>query len=96
MHPITIELGGKIRPVVHNEGDAALLRDRQQDAGSTTDRRIVNVLQAQLQARDIAAGERLFELLRKGVRVERGRRDQIKPGRRPRFVAASNVQSFPW
>ena len=57
--------------------------------------RVVDVLQAQLQARDIAAGERLFELLGKVVRVERGRRDQVKPGRRPRLVAASNVQSFP-
>jgi hypothetical protein len=95
MHPVAIELGGKIRPVIHDEGDAALLRDRQQDAGGATDRRIVDVLEAQLQARDIAAGERLFELPRKVVGVEGGRRDQIKPGRRPRFVAASNVQSFP-
>jgi len=95
MHPVALELGGKIRPVIHDEGDAALLRDRQQDAGGATDRRIVDVLEAQLQARDIAAGERLFEVLRKVVRVEGGRRDQIKPGRRPRFVAASNVQSFP-
>jgi len=95
MHPVAIELGGKIRPVIHDEGDAALLRDRQQDAAGATNRRIVDVLEAQLQARDIAAGERLFEVLRKVVRVEGGRRDQIKPGRRPRFVAASNVQSFP-
>jgi hypothetical protein len=95
MHPVAIELGRKIRPVVHDEGDAALLRDRQQDAGGMTDRRIVDILEAQLQARDIAAGERLVKVLRKVVGVEGGRRDQIKPGRRPRIVAASNVQSFP-
>jgi hypothetical protein len=95
MHPVAIELGRKIRPVVHDEGDTALLRDRQEDAGGTTDRRIVDILEAQLQARDIAAGERLVKVLRKVVGVEGGRRDQIKPGRRPRIVAASNVQSFP-
>jgi hypothetical protein len=95
MDPITIELGGQIRPVVHDEGDPALLRDRLQDAGGAANGRIIDVLEAQLQARDIAAGERLFELLGKVVRVERGRRDQIKPSRRPRLVAASNVQSFP-
>jgi hypothetical protein len=95
MHPVAIEFGRKIRPVVHDEGDAAFLRDRQQDVGGTTDRRIVDILEAQLQARDIAAGERLLKVLRKVVGVEGGRRDQIKPGRRPRIVAASNVQSFP-
>jgi hypothetical protein len=96
MHPVAIELGGKIRPVVHDEGDAVLLCDRQQDPGGAADRRIVDVLKAQLQTRDIAAGERLFKVLGKLVRVERRRRDQIKPGRLPRFVAAANVQSFPW
>jgi hypothetical protein len=96
MHPVAIDLGGKVRPVVHDEGDAVLLCDRQQDPGGAANRRIADILKAQLQTRDIAAGERLFELLRKMVRVEGGRRDQIKPGRRPRFVAAANVQSFPW
>jgi hypothetical protein len=95
MHPVAIELGRKIRPVVHDKGDAALLRDRQEDAGGTADRRIVDILEAQLQARDIAAGECLVKVLRKVVGVKGGRRDQIKPGRRPRIVAASNVQSFP-
>jgi len=95
MHAIAIKLGGKIRPVVHDEGDAVLLRDRLQNAGRVADRALLDLFQAQLQARDIAAGERLFELLGKVVRVERGRRDQVKPGRRPRLVTASNVQSFP-
>jgi len=96
MHAIAIKLGGKIRPVVHDEGDAMLLRERLQDAGGTTNRRVFDVFQTQLQTRDIAAGERLFEILGKVVRVERGRRDQIEPGRRPRFVFVANVQSFPW
>jgi hypothetical protein len=95
MHPIAIKLSGQIRPVIHDESDAALLGDRLQDAGGTPNGRILDIFQAQLQTRDIAAGERLFEILGKVVRVERGRRDQIKPGRRPRLIAAENVQSFP-
>jgi hypothetical protein len=95
MHPVAIKLGGKVRPVVHDEGDAVLLCDRQQDPGGAANRRIVDILKAQLQTRDIAAGERLFEVFGKVVRVERGRRDQVKPSRLPRFVAAANVQSFP-
>jgi hypothetical protein len=96
MHTVAFELGGEIRPIVHDEGDAVVLRDRLQDAGGAADRRIVDVLQAQLQARDIAAGERLCEILGKTVGVERGRRDQVEPGRRSRVIAAANVQSFPW
>jgi len=95
MNPVAIDLGGKVRPVVHDEGDAVLLCDRQQDPGGAANRRIVDILKAQLQTRDIAAGERLFEVFGKVVRVERGRRDQVKPSRLPRFVAAANVQSFP-
>jgi hypothetical protein len=95
MHPVAIDLGGKVRPVVHDEGDAVLLCDRQQDPGGAANRRIVDILKAQLQTRDITAGERLFEVFGKVVRVERGRRDQVKPSRLPRFVAAANVQSFP-
>ena len=94
MHPVAIQLGGEIRTVVHDEGDAALLRDRLQNASGAADRAVLDVLQAQLQARNIAAGERLFEVLGKNVGVERGRRDQIEPGRRPRLVGADD-QSFP-
>ena len=64
-----------------------VLRDRLQDRGRAADRGVVDLLQPQLQAGDIAAGERLFELLRELVGVERGRRDQVEPGRRPRFDA---------
>ena len=95
MHPVAIHLGGEIRTVVHDEGDAALLRDWLQDAGGAPDRIVVNVFQAQLQAGDIAACERLFQLLGKMVGVERGRRDQIQPARRPRLAAFCGNQSFP-
>jgi hypothetical protein len=96
MHAVAFELGGEIRSIVHDESDAVFLRDRLQDAGGAADCRVVDVFQAQLQARDIAAGERLCEILGKTVGVERGRRDQVEPGRRPRVIAAANVQSFPW
>jgi len=70
------------------------LRDRLQDAGRLPDRGVVGLLQPQLQAGDVAAGERLLQLLRELVRVERRRRDQVQPGGRRRFVIA-NDQSFP-
>src|SRR6266446_3976654 len=95
MDAVAIELGGEVGPVVHDEGDATLLRDRLQNAGGAADRAILDLFQAQLQARNIAAGERLFQFLGKNVGIERGRRDQIKPGRRPRLVSADD-QSFPW
>ena len=94
MDAVAIEFSGEVRPVVHDESDAALLRDRLQNASRVADRAVLDALQAQLQARNIAAGERLFEVLGKNVGVERGRRDQIEPGRRPRLVSADD-QSFP-
>jgi len=94
MDAVAIEFGGEVGPVVHDEGDAALLRDRLQNAGRVADRAILDLFQAQLQARDIAAGERFLQLLGKNVGIERGRRDQIEPGRRPRRVSADD-QSFP-
>jgi hypothetical protein len=95
MDAVAIELGGEIGAVVHDEGDAAALCDRLQDAGGAPDRVVVDILEAQLQAGDVAAGERLFELIGETVGVERGRRDQVKPCRRPRLVALRRNQSFP-
>jgi hypothetical protein len=77
MHAIAIQFGGEIGAVVHDEGDAALLRDRLQNARRLPDRRVVAFFQAQLQAGDIATGERLFELPGEAIGVERGRRDQV-------------------
>jgi len=48
-----------------------------------------------LQAGDVAALERFFEIGGKAIRVEGGRRDQIEPGRRRR-VAQPIDQSCPW
>ena len=56
-----------------------VLRDRLQDARGAPDLVVVDVLQPQLQAGDVAARERLVEFLRELVGVERGRRDQVKP-----------------
>jgi hypothetical protein len=63
------------------------LRDRLQDAGGAPDRIVVDVLEPELKAGDVAARERLVEFLRELVGVEGGRRDQVKPGRRRRFDA---------
>lgn len=95
MHPVAIELRREIRPVVHDEGDAALLRDRLKHASRTPDFIVRDVLQPKLEASDIATAERFLEVPRKTIEIERGRRDQVKPGRRPRVVAGANLQSFP-
>jgi hypothetical protein len=95
MDAVAAELGGEVGPVVEDEGDAAGLRDRAQDRGGTADRVVVDVLQPQLQAGDVAAGERLFETGGKLFRVEGRRREQIEPGRRRR-VAVTSDQSCPW
>jgi hypothetical protein len=90
MHAVAIKFGGEIGAIVHDERDIAGLRDRLQDARGATDCVVLHILQAQLQAGDIAARERLVEFLRELVRVQGGRRDQIKPGRRRRFDAENN------
>jgi hypothetical protein len=95
MHAIAIELGGEIGAVVHDEGDAAVPRDRLQDAGRAPDRTVIHVLQPELEAGNIAAGERLLQLFRKTVGIERRRRDQIQSRRRPRLVTLYGNQSFP-
>jgi hypothetical protein len=90
MHPVAIQLGGEVGTVIHDERDIARLGDRLQDAGGAPYRVVANLLQAQLQAGNIAARERLVEFLRELVGVEGGRRDQVKPGRRRRFDAEDN------
>jgi hypothetical protein len=89
MHPVAIEFGGEIGAVVHDEGDAAGLRDRLQDTGGAPDDIVVDLLEAQLQARNIAAGERLLEVLGETVGVERRGRYQVEPRRRPRIIGAN-------
>ena len=90
MRPVAIELGGEVGAVVHDKRDIAPPGDRLQNAGGAPYRGVVQILQTQLQAGDIAARERLVEFLRELVGVEGGRRDQVKPGRRRRFDAEDN------
>jgi len=90
MHPVAIELGGKVGTIIHDERDIARLGNRLQNAGGAADRVDVRILQAQLQAGDIAAGQGLVKFLRELVGIEGGRRDQVKPGRRRRFDAEDN------
>jgi hypothetical protein len=47
-----------------------------------------------LQAGNVAARERLVEIGGEAVRIERGRRDQIEPRRRPLFSGEGD-QSCP-
>ena len=96
MHPVASEFGGEVGAVVHDEGDAARLRDRLQDPGRAPHRVVVHILQAQLQAGDIAAGQRRRQFGREAVGVEGGRRDQVEPGRRPLVMVENARQSFPW
>src|SRR6516164_2051131 len=92
MQAVAVELDGEIGAIIHDERNTAILRNRFQDPRSPTYRVVVDLLQAQLQASNVAAGERVFELLGKPVRVERGRRDQVEPCRRPRFIVRELAQ----
>ena len=82
---VTVELRGEVRPIIHDERDAARLRDRLQHRGRPAHRGIVDLLEPQLQAGDIAARERLFEVLREPVGIQRRRRNEIEPGGRRSF-----------
>src|SRR5229473_599391 len=63
MHAVAVELNREVGPVVHDEGDAALLADRPQGVGGARDGGVVDALQAQLEGRDIAAVQRQPELV---------------------------------
>ena len=58
MHAVAAGRERQIGPVVHQEGDAARLRDRPQHVGGAADRVVVDVLQPQLHAGDVAGIER--------------------------------------
>ena len=73
----------EIGPVIHEEGDAAALRDGTEQLRRAANRVVVDILQAKLQAADIAGVERLFETLGESGRVERRRGDEIEPRRHP-------------
>src|SRR4051794_14773565 len=67
MHPVAIELGGKVGTIVHNERDITRLGNRLQNAGGAADRVVLQILEPQLQTGDIAASQRLVEFLRELV-----------------------------
>ncbi len=85
MDAVAIELGGEVGAVVHDKGDAVLLRDRLQHGRGPPDYAVIDLLQAQLQARHIAAGQCRFEFRGEPIGIERRRRNQIEPGRRCRL-----------
>ena len=87
MDAVAIELGGEIGTVVHDESDGVRLRYRLQHRGRAPDRGVVDIFEPQLQAGDIAARQCLLEFFGEAVRVERRRRNQVKPRRRRCFVA---------
>jgi hypothetical protein len=92
MDAVAIEFGGEVWAVVHDERDAAVLRDRLQYPRRTPDDVVVNIFEPQLEGGDIAAGEGFRQLSCKQVGVEGGRRDQIQTRRRPRrFVRQGSV-----
>ena len=82
MHAVAIELHREVGPVVHEEGDAALLADRPQRVGGAGDRGVVDVLQAKLEGRDVAAVERGAQLVGEDRRMlDALGRDEIEAGR---------------
>jgi hypothetical protein len=69
MHAVAVELHGEVGPVVHDEGDTALLADRPQGVGGARDGRVVHALQAQLEGRDIATVQRRPEFVGEDCRM---------------------------
>ena len=83
MHAVAVELHREVGPVVHDEGDVALLADRPQRVGGARDRGVVDVLQAQLEGRDVAAVEGGAQLVGEDRRMlDALGRDEIEAGRR--------------
>jgi hypothetical protein len=79
MDAIAAGLGGKVRAVVHQDGDVALLGDRPQDLGGAANFIVGGVFKPQLQAGDVARVERCGKGIAERRRIERRRRDQVKP-----------------
>ena len=85
MDAVAVELHREVGPVVHDEGDVALLADRPQRVGGADDGVVGDVLQAQLEGRDVAAVERGAQFVGKDRRMLHAlRRDEIEPAMRRR------------
>ena len=77
MHAIGAKAPGEVRTVIQDEGNASVLRNPEKGSARLQDLVIADVLQAQLQAGDIAAAKRLAKCIAE-ARVELGRRDEVK------------------
>ena len=81
MHAVAIELHREVGAIIHDEGDTALLADRPQRIGGPDDRLVGDVLQPQLEGRDVAAVEGGAKVVGKDRRMlDAGGRDQIETG----------------
>jgi hypothetical protein len=79
MGAVAAGLESEIGPVIEQKGDAPPLSLRTQRVHGTRDRIVIDILETQLHAGDVAAVEGLGEQLGKGRQiVDAGRRDQIK------------------
>jgi hypothetical protein len=79
MHPVAAGLEGEIGPVIEQKGDAPPLGQRPQRVDRAADGIVVDILEAQLQAGDVAGIERGGELLGEARQIGKTRRgDQIK------------------
>ena len=90
VHAVAARRGGQVGPVVHDEGDAPVLRDRAQPVRRAADIVVADVLEAQLDAGDVAGIQRNRQRLHEGCGLDPGRRDQIEP------AARVVVQALPW
>jgi hypothetical protein len=79
MGAIAAGLESEVGTVIEQEGDAPPLRLRTQGVHRTADRIIIDILEPQLHAGDVAALQGLAEQLgeRRQI-VDAGRRDQVK------------------
>jgi hypothetical protein len=81
MHAVAPCRQREVGTIVHEEGDAALLRHGPERVGSAADRVVVGVLEAKLDRGDVARIECARELSCEVCRREARRRDEIEAGR---------------
>ena len=79
MHAVGAAGDGDVGPVVDDEGRVALLADRPEHVAGAPQRIVVDVLEPELDARDVVGVERLREHVAERRRIELRRRDEIEP-----------------
>jgi len=83
----------QVRPVVQQKRHVARGRDRHQHLAGALDRVVIDVLQAQLHRRDVAAVERRRQLIGESGGLETFGRHEVEPaGRR---LSLGGHQSLP-